>query len=348
MKNQLAHELSENGLVPDRLIRHGIRRLLRQRLTDIHADEYERIGHGQSIFIRQMRDACIAEVPHKANEQHYEVPAEFYRHILGAHFKYSSAYWPVGVERLDEAETAALTTTCGHANLRDGMRILELGCGWGSLTLWMARHYPNSQITAVSNSNSQGDFIREQARQYGFDNIEIITADMNDFQAEGAFDRVISVEMFEHMRNWPRLFKRISRWLSPEGEFFMHIFVHRSTPYLFEDREAGDWMSRHFFSGGMMPSTDLPLFFQDDLRMEQRWQWDGRHYEKTANAWLANMDRNRSELWPILEQVYGEDFAQTWWMRWRMFFMACAELFGFNNGQEWFVSHYRFSNRRRG
>ena len=346
MKKQLAHELSENGLVPDGLIRHGIRRLLRQRLADIHADDNERIATAQAEFVAEMRKAGIAELPHKANEQHYEVPASFYQDILGSYFKYSCAYWPEGVENLNDAEAAALSLSCRRAGIEDGMRILELGCGWGSLTLWMARHFPNSRIIAVSNSGSQGEFIRYNASAVGLDNIEVITADMNDFEAEGEFDRVVSIEMFEHMRNWPELFRRISRWLKPDGEFFMHIFVHRSTPYLFEDREASDWMSRYFFSGGMMPSSDLPLFFQDDLRLEQRWQWDGRHYEKTANAWLVNMDRNKQALWPVIEQTYGRDFARLWWMRWRMFFMACAELFGFNQGQEWFVSHYRFSNRR--
>jgi cyclopropane-fatty-acyl-phospholipid synthase len=305
------------------------------------------VARDQEAFVAHMRDACIAELPDKANEQHYEVPAAFYHQVLGSHLKYSCGYWPEGVDNLNDAEAAALSLTCNRANLEDGLKILELGCGWGSLTLWMARQYPNSEITAVSNSHSQGQFIRQRAVEAGLDNVEIITADMNDFESDGKFDRVVSIEMFEHMRNWQELCRRISQWLKPDGEFFMHIFVHRNTPYLFEDKEASDWMSRHFFSGGMMPSTDLPLFFQDDLKLEQRWQWDGRHYEKTANAWLKNMDASRKAIWPILEKTYGKDFAKVWWMRWRMFFMACAELFGLNQGQEWFVSHYRFSNRRR-
>lgn len=347
MKSQLAHELSENGLVPDTLIRRGIRHLLKQRLSDIHAYDNECVARDQEAFIQHMREASIAELPDKANEQHYEVPAAFYHQVLGSHLKYSCGYWPEGVENLNDAEAAALTLTCNRADIRDGLKILELGCGWGSLTLWMARHYPNSEITAVSNSYSQGQFIRQRAVEAGLDNVEIITADMNEFQSDGEFDRVVSIEMFEHMRNWQELYRRISQWLKPDGEFFMHVFVHRNTPYLFEDKEASDWMSRHFFSGGMMPSTDLPLFFQDDLKLEQRWQWDGRHYEKTANAWLENMDASRKVIWPILDKTYGKDFAKVWWMRWRMFFMACAELFGLNQGQEWFVSHYRFSNRRR-
>ena len=346
MNAQFAHELSENGLVPDGLIRHGIRRMLRQRLDDIHAGSNERSSGEQTKLIREMRKAGIAELPHKANEQHYEVPAAFYETVLGDHLKYSCGYWEEDEKSLAGAEAESLNRTCRNAGIEDGMRILELGCGWGSLTLWMARHYPDSRITAVSNSRSQGAFIRQRADRDGLENVEVITADMNGFKASGPFHRVVSVEMFEHMRNWPELFRRISSWLTPEGEFLMHIFTHRTTPYFFEDRGAGDWMSRHFFSGGMMPSTDLPLFFQDDLRLEQRWQWDGRHYEKTANAWLAKMDRQRDRLWPVIEQTYGKDFARTWWMRWRMFFMACAELFGYENGQEWFVSHYRFSNRK--
>jgi cyclopropane-fatty-acyl-phospholipid synthase len=348
MTARLAHELSENGLVPDRLIRHGIKKLLRQRLIDVNADDIEVVARDQAELIRHMRQARIAELPHRANEQHYEVPAAFYRQVLGNQLKYSCGYWPDGVESLNQAEDAALAATARHAGLEDGMRILELGCGWGSLTLWMARNFPSSQITAVSNSRSQGQFILGQAAKAGLANVRVQTADMNHFDADDQFDRIVSVEMFEHMRNWPVLFRKMSRWLHPDGAFFMHVFAHRSTPYLFEDRNAGDWMSRHFFSGGMMPSADLPLFFQDDLRLEQRWSWNGRHYEKTANAWLDNMDRDRDQLWPVLQQTYGVDFARIWWMRWRMFFMACAELFGYDGGREWFVCHYRFSNRREG
>ncbi len=345
--NNLAHNLSENGLVPDTLIRHGIRRLLQQRLSDIGADDNERVAHDQALLVDHMHEASIAEVPHRANEQHYEVPSEFFRHTLGLRMKYSCACWPDSITTLEDAEVAALAATCARARLQNGMRILELGCGWGSLTLWMAENYPDSRITAVSNSLSQGEYIQEQARQARLRNVEIITADMNDYQAQGEYDRVISIEMFEHMRSWPKLFKRISQWLEPDGELFLHIFVHRCAPYLFEDSEATDWMSRHFFAGGMMPSADLPILFQDDLRLEQRWSWHGRHYARTCNAWLSNMDHNKQVIWPILEQTYGRDFAKIWWMRWRMFFMACAELFAYNQGQEWFVGHYRFSNRRR-
>ena len=222
------------------------------------------------------------------------------------------------------------------------MDILELGCGWGSLTLSIAEQYPRSRITAVSNSSSQREFILQQAQARQLENIDVVTCDMNDFHAEQTFHRVVSVEMFEHMRNYRLLFERINGWLKPNGRFFMHIFCHRDVPYLFEDRDASDWMSRHFFSGGMMPSRDLPLFFQEHLSIEEQWQWSGLHYEKTANAWLEKMDRNRTSVWPILEQTYGEQATQQWWMRWRMFFMACAELFAYDNGQQWSVGHYLF------
>jgi cyclopropane-fatty-acyl-phospholipid synthase len=226
--------------------------------------------------------------------------------------------------------------------LRDGQRILELGCGWGSLTLWMAAHYPNARITAVSNSNSQRVHILAEAARRSLHNVTVLTADMNAFETDGRYDRVVSVEMFEHMRNWAELLRRVGNWLVPGGRFFMHVFVHRSVPYAFDVRDASDWMSEHFFSGVMMPSDDLALRFQDDLRCLRRWRWDGTHYEKTANAWLANIDAQRNEVLPILAATYGDDAAGQWLQRWRIFFMACAELFGYNGGQEWWVSHYLF------
>lgn len=345
MKQNLAQELTENGYVPDSIIRRGIRSLLRQRLRDIKAQDIEQSAIDQSDFIQAMDESPIALLTQKANEQHYEVPQEFYEHVLGTHGKYSCCHWPDDVSMLNDAEAAALEKTCEHAALEDGMRVLELGCGWGSLTLWIAKNYPNSHITGVSNSVSQGDYIRRRAAESGLTNIEIITADMNDFQTDELYDRVLSVEMFEHMRNHRCLLKNVCNWLEPDGKFFMHIFVHRNTPYFFEDKDETDWMTRFFFSGGMMPSDDLPLFFQDHLRLEKRWRWNGRHYQNTAEAWLRNLDNNRERLWPILEHTYGKDFAKTWYMRWRMFFLAVSELFGYDDGNEWYVSHYLFSER---
>jgi len=247
------------------------------------------------------------------------------------------------VANMADAETAALDETCSHAQLDDGQAILELGCGWGSLTLWMATNFPNSQITAVSNSHSQRKHIETQAEKANLKNINVLTCDMNEFDIDkNRFDRVVSVEMFEHMRNWPELYRRIAAWLKPGGRFFKHIFVHRTATYAFEDNGPGDWMSRYFFTGGMMPSDDLPLAFQNDLRFVQRWRWDGTHYEKTANAWLTKMDNHEQALMPEFRKIYGDENAKTWWTRWRLFFMACAELFGYENGQQWWVSHYLF------
>lgn len=347
MSGALAQGLSENGLLPDQVIRLGIRGLLRERLAELSVHDTVSREVLLQEHVKHMQQGPIALLPEKANEQHYEVPAEFFRRVLGEQRKYSCCYWgdKLDAKDLNHAEELALAETAAHADLKDGQAILELGCGWGSLSLWMAANYPNSRIVSVSNSLSQGEAIRELAQQRGLRNLEVITADMNDFTTVQQFDRVVSVEMFEHMRNWPALFARVRSWLKPQGQFFMHVFVHQTTPYRFENRDASDWMSRHFFSGGMMPSIDLPLAFQDDLKLEQRWLWNGQHYAKTCNAWLANMDRQRPALWPVFEQTYGKDFAKIWWQRWRIFFMACAELFDYRGGNEWLVAHYRFSRR---
>ncbi len=335
----------EQGLVPDVFVRAGIRRLLRERLAGIRSADVESGSEIFEAFVSGLGQSPTAVLTDKANEQHYEVPAPFFAAVLGPHRKYSTCWWPEGVTTLEAAESAALTVTCERAGLADGQKILELGCGWGSLTLWMAERYPRSRITAVSNSHSQRAYIERTAAERGLANVRVITRDMNDFDLGERFDRVVSVEMFEHMRNWPELFGRVRSWLEPEGRFFMHVFVHRSTPYLFVEHGEDDWMSRHFFSGGMMPSDDLALRLQDDLKLLRRWRWDGTHYERTANAWLANMDARRAAVWPLLEETYGRDAAAQWWMRWRVFFMSCAELFGYDRGQEWFVSHYLFEPR---
>ena len=338
----LALSWVEQGYVPDAVLRRGIRRLCEQRLADIDAGDAQAAAERTEAFVLAMDRAPIALVPELANAQHYEVPAEFFAHVLGPHRKYSSAWWPAGVEDLAQAEAMALEATCTRAGLEDGQDVLELGCGWGSLTLLMAARYPASRITAVSNSASQRAFIESEARRRGLGNLTMLTEDMNRFEPRAEYDRVVSVEMFEHLRNWRAMFGRVAGWLRPRGRFFMHVFCHRSVPYAFEDAGPSDWMSRNFFSGGMMPSDELPLRFQDELRLLARWRWDGTHYERTANAWLANMDRNRAALWPILERAYGARDAHLWWNRWRIFFMACAGLFGHRAGQEWWVGHYLF------
>jgi len=335
----------EQGLVPDRVVRLGIRRLLKERLAEVHAGDIEAAAAASRDFVAAMRSAPIALVPEKANEQHYEVPAEFFGRALGPHRKYSGCWWGEGITDLGLAEDAALRITCERAGLADGQDVLELGCGWGSLSLWMADHYRQSRITAVSNSHSQRRYIEDEARMRGLTNLTIITRDANEFDAEAAsFDRVVSVEMFEHLRNWPHVFARVARWLRDDGRFFMHVFAHQGAPYAFVERDASDWMSRHFFSGGMMPSDDLALNFQDDLRLLDRWRWDGTHYQKTAEAWLRNMDDARDTLMPLMAKTYG-DQAEAWWQRWRLFFMSVAELFGYDGGQRWWVSHYLFARR---
>lgn len=342
----LAIRMAENGLVPDSMVRRGIRQLSQKRIDEIGAGNCESSVRREADFITSMNASPIALVPELANAQHYEVPAKFFELCLGTHRKYSSCFWLPETRTLDEAEANALHISCEHADLRDGQQILELGCGWGSLTLWMAAHYPNSRITAVSNSNSQREFITNTAKERGLNNIQVITCDMNTFDpanyALPAFDRIVSVEMFEHMRNHQLLYGKLHDWLVPGGKFFMHIFVHRSTPYAFEVQDDSDWMSQFFFSGGMMPSDDLPLHFQEKLKFKQRWRWDGTHYEKTANAWLANMDAAEDQITPILESTYGVNETVKWRNRWRIFYMACAELFGFAEGQEWWVTHYLF------
>ena len=336
---------AEMGLVPDRVIRAGIRRLNRQRLADIHAEDIERAAGELAAFVEQMKAAEIAPVPELANEQHYEVPAEFFGLVMGAHRKYSSCYWNGDTQDLVQAEAEALRITCAHAQIEDGMRILDLGCGWGSLSLWIASRYPSSTVVSVSNSNSQREYITAQAKARGLDNVTVITCDMNEFDTQQRFDRIVSVEMFEHMRNYRELYRRVSTWLKPRGKFFKHIFCHRSCVYAFVDQGPSDWMSRHFFSGGIMPSDDLPLRFQEDLRLVSQWRWNGGHYEKTANAWLANMDAEKERIMPIMAATYGAGNAAKWFMRWRIFFMACAELFGHAGGREWYVSHYLFERQ---
>jgi cyclopropane-fatty-acyl-phospholipid synthase len=335
----------ERGLLPDRVVRLGIRRLLLDRLAEIGDGEVEASARIADEFAASLASSALALSTAKANEQHYEVPVEFFSRVLGPNRKYSCCEWNDATKTLADAEAAALATTCERAGLADGQRILELGCGWGSLTLWMAECYPASTITALSNSHSQRAFIDAEAARRGLRNLRVITEDFNTFGIDESFDRVVSVEMFEHLRNWPEAFRRVSKWLVPGGRFFMHVFVHRSTPYAFVERDQSDWMSRHFFSGGMMPSDDLALRFQDDLKLVHRWRWNGRHYVKTTEAWLARMDANRAALAPLFESVYGAADVSTWWMRWRLFFMACAELFGYERGECWHVAHYLFERR---
>jgi len=337
-------ELAEKGIIPDYFIRQGIVRNCENRLNNENVSNTEKVSSKKQIWIEQMKESPIALVPEKANEQHYEVPPAFFENVLGKHLKYSSGYWPDGVNSLDDSEESMLELSFERAQLADGDSILELGCGWGSLTCYMASKLPNSKITAVSNSKDQKEHILNRCKNQGLDNIEVITADMNDFGTENKYDRVVSIEMFEHMRNYKKLLSKISSWLNDDGKLFIHIFTHQSVVYPFENQGEADWMAREFFSGGMMPSHDLLLHFQDDLIIEDVWRMSGTHYEKTSLAWVNKMDANKDIVMKIFSETYGDD-AKLWFQRWRIFFMSCEKLFGYNNGSEWGVSHYRFSKR---
>jgi cyclopropane-fatty-acyl-phospholipid synthase len=337
--------LMERGWLPDAAIRAGIRRLLKKRLDEESALRVS--GEGRPELAEEVRTGPVAPVPEKANEQHYEIPAEFFQTVLGPHLKYSSCIWTPGMEDLGEAEAHALETTVERAGLEDGMDVLELGCGWGSLTLFMAERFPGSRITAVSNSAPQRRFILDRARERGLENLTVITADMNEFEAPGTYDRVVSVEMFEHMRNYRELFRRISSWLKPGGRLFVHIFCHRRFAYPFQTEGESDWMGRHFFTGGIMPSRDLLPEMAEEFDTIEIHDVDGKDYQKTSEAWLSNMDANRKEILGLFTRVYGKKDAARWFRRWRIFFMACAELFGYRDGTEWHVAHYVFENAPR-
>ncbi len=333
-------QLIASGLLPDSLLRRGIRRLLARRLDEETAPG----ASGQEArlvrFANGLRSQPIAVNTRDSRQQHYEVPTEFYRHVLGPRLKYSCGWFERGDEPLATAEEAMLRLYAERARITDGQRILELGCGWGSLSLWLAERHPRARVTAVSHSATQREFIESEARRRRLATLDVVTADMNDFTfPAGTFDRVLSIEMFEHMKNWPRLLHEIARSLRPGGLFFLHVFTHRRLAYHFVARDASDWMSRHFFTGGMMPSEDLITRFDDDLRVQQRWRINGRHYQRTAELWLANMDANRAALRAVFAQTYGRE-ARRFWNYWRVFFLSCAELWGYREGGEWTVSHY--------
>ena len=335
-------ELAERGYAPDAFIRVGIRRLLKQRLQAEQVGFPEQVEQKKRAFMKICAEGPIAVEQHAANEQHYEVPAAFYTRVLGPRLKYSSGLWTPAVRTLTEAEEAMLALTCQRAELANGQRILELGCGWGSLSLWMAENYPAASVVAVSNSASQKAYIDQQASRRGLGNLTVITADAAKFCPEGKFDRVVSVEMFEHMRNHGMLMQRISDWLVPGGKLFVHIFCHRDAFYPFEVEGEQNWMGRMFFTGGVMPSFDMLERSQTCFTLEKSWRVNGKHYSRSLEAWLDNADARREDILPLLAETYGEAQAAVWLQRWRMFFMACSELFRYNDGEEWFVGHYLF------
>lgn len=330
----------ERRYLPDFAIRAGVRRLCRDRARSLPQSAAEIESH-EAAFVAACDALPVAIAVDEANRQHYELPPEFFDAVLGPHRKYSCCSFPDGVADLGRAEEIALNEVCDRALLRDGLTILELGCGWGSLSLFMARRFPDARITAVSNSASQRASIIARAKARNLSNLNVITADMNAFDTQDRFDRIVSIEMFEHMSNWRALLTRCARWLAPGGRMFLHTFCHAFASYRFETRGEDNWMGRYFFTGGMMPSASLIDRYADLLLVEDRWVVGGSHYQKTADAWLARMDDRRRDLMPVLASVYGRSEAPIWFQRWRIFFMACAELFGMNGGRDWFVSHCR-------
>jgi len=338
-------KLIENDKLPDPVLRAGIRKLLKQRLADETVGDEELQQRKFINLVNELKSSPIAVNTADANEQHYELPTEFFQYCLGKNLKYSSGYWNPGVKDIDTSEDDMLALTCKRAELENGQNVLELGCGWGSLSLYMAAKFPESKFTVVSNSATQKIFIDETAAKRGIQNLTVLTADMNTFTIADSFDRVVSVEMFEHMRNYQLLLAKVASFLKPDGKLFVHIFTHKTLAYKYEVIDESDWMSKYFFTGGIMPSNHLFFYFNDDLKIEKHWVVNGTNYGKTSEAWLSNMDKHKKEIMPILENTYGKDQAVKWWVYWRLFYMACAELFNYNKGNEWMVCHYLFEKK---
>jgi cyclopropane-fatty-acyl-phospholipid synthase len=339
--------LVETNRVPDWLIKAVLRTTLSRTMRQRYGASLEERSAEKRALIEKFRSSPIAIHTDDPNRQHYEVPAQFFQLVLGKWLKYSCCYWPAGVSTLDGAEEAMLRLTCERARLEDGMEILDLGCGWGSLSLWIAQNYPNSSVLAVSNSHTQRAYIQTQCRERGLANVEALTADVVDLNVDRRFDRVLSIEMFEHMKNYERLMARIASWLRPGGMLFVHIFSHREFCYEFDAEDGGDWMAQTFFTGGTMPSDDLLLYFQRDLQLVDHWRVDGTHYARTLQAWLDKLDHHEAEVRRIMADVYGRENETRWLVNWRLFFLVCSQVWNLGRGREFLVSHYLFRSREK-
>ena len=335
---QIGEFLAERRLVSDARIRAELR-ARNERTVSGYRDNSEVYARQKEDIIAAMHESSIALATLEANQQHYELPPEFFESVLGPRLKYSSCYWDGGEDSLEKAEERMLELTCERAGITDGQQILELGCGWGSLSLWMAEKFPRSNILAVTNSRLQKQHIDARVEKLGFDNVQIEHADINDFKTDQQFDRIVSIEMFEHVRNWRALLNRILAWTKVDGALFLHYFAHREIPFLFEIGGTGDWMARHFFTGGLMPSTDMAERTAEGWQVKDSWLVNGEHYTRTLNTWLEQMDAREAEIMTIMIDVYGKRLARIWLQRWRLFFIGCAEFFGARSGEEWLVTH---------
>ena len=331
--------LLARGLIPDWILRRGVRSQGKERLNMMNKVDSTK---EYSKFINEASTGNIAVNTDDANNHHYEVDSEFFKYCLGKNLKYSCCFWDENTLDLDAAEDNMLEIYSKRAEITDGMNILDIGCGWGSLSLFLAQKYPKSEITGVSNSSSQKIFIDSVASERNISNLNIITRDINDFRTEEKYDRILSIEMFEHTKNTKKLMNLINDWLNPNGLFFMHVFAHKENPYYFDRDQKNAWMAKYFFTGGMMPNHNLFKDLKSNLEYQKSWILSGEHYERTSNAWLDKMDQNKSKILSLFERSNSSSVAKRKFHFWRLFYIACAEIFGYDNGNEWVVSHHLF------